>query len=243
MKINKVSVVIPARNEEATIGKVLDELNSAMAALPHFKFEALVVVDNPQDLTIGAAQAKGARIVINPRALGKGAALAAGFEQAAGDAIVMFDSDGSHNPRDIGRFLDALEQGAGMVVGSRVLGGSDDHNVIRLFGNAVFTLIFSGLFGTTIMDVLNGYKAFVRDVATGAKHRAKGFDCEIEIAARAIRKGYPLVEIATHENKRAGGKMKSRAFRDGFAILLAVLREGLAYRAWRCCHRRQRQEM
>jgi glycosyltransferase involved in cell wall biosynthesis len=240
MPIQKVSVVIPARNEEATIGPVLDELNAAIARLPCYRFEILVVVDNPQDLTIGMAQARGARIVLNPRAIGKGAALATGFSQAAGDAIIIFDSDGSHNPRDIGIFLDALERGAGLVVGSRVLGGSDDHNVIRLFGNAVFTLMFSVLFGTTIMDVLNGYKAFVRDVAVGYKHKAKGFDCEIEIAARAIRQGYPLVEVATHENKRAGGKMKSRAFRDGFAIMLAVLREGLAYRAWRLCHWRKR---
>ncbi len=237
MKLNNVSVVIPARNEEATIGKVLDELNAAILTLPRFQFETLVVVDNPQDPTIGVAQAKRARVVINPLARGKGAALAAGFEQAAGDAIVMFDSDGSHNPGDIGRFLEALEQGAGLVVGSRVLGGSDDHNVVRLFGNAVFAFLFSSLFGVTVMDVLNGYKAFVRDVATGAKHHAKGFDCEIEIAARAIRKGYALVEVTTHENKRAGGKMKSRAMRDGFAILMTVLREGLAYRAWRCFHR------
>ena len=127
MPIQKVSVVIPARNEEATIGPVLDELNGAIARLPRYRFETLVVVDNPQDPTIGMAQ-------------------------------------------------------------------------------------------------------------------VKGFDCEIEIAARAIRQGYPLVEVATHENKRAGGKMKSRAFRDGFAIMLAVLREGLAYRAWRLFHWRRWKE-
>ena len=140
MPIQRVSVVIPARNEEATIGPVLDELNAAIARLPRYRFETLVVVDNPQDLTIGVAQAKGARIVLNPRAIGKGTALATGFGQSTGDAIIIFDSDGSHNPRDIGLFLDALEHGAGLVVGSRVLGGSDDHNVIRLFGNAVLLM-------------------------------------------------------------------------------------------------------
>lgn len=73
--------------------------------------------------------------------------------------------------------------------------------------------------------------------ATIGVAQARG--ARIILNPRAIRQGYPLVEVATHENKRAGGKMKSRAFRDGFAIMLAVLREGLAYRTWRLCHWRR----
>jgi len=61
--------------------------------------------------------------------------------------------------------------------------------VIRLFGNALFTVLFSLLFGTTLMDTLNGYKAFRREVVSGYKPRAAGFDVEIEIVAKAIRKG------------------------------------------------------
>lgn len=239
MSIKQVSVVIPARNEQDTIGPVLDTLNSAIARIPRYRFETLVVVDDPADLTAAIAQSKSARIIINTRGHGKGSALYTGFRTAAGDVLVIFDSDGSHNPADIGLFLDAIEKGAGLVIGSRVLGGSSDHDVIRLFGNALFTVLFSILFGTTIMDILNGYKAFVKDVVSGYKPKTGGFDVEIEITAQAIRKGYMIAEVQTHENKRAGGRMKSRAFRDGFAILWACLREGLKYRSWRLFHRRR----
>ena len=89
------------------------------------------------------------------------------------------------------------------------------------------------------MDTLNGYKAFVKGVVSGYKPKAGGFDVEIEIAAQAVRKGYVITEVQTHENKRAGGRMKSHAIRDGFAILRACLREGAGYRLWRIFHRRR----
>lgn len=239
MSIKQVSVVIPVRNEQDTIGPVLDALNAAIGKLPQYRFETIVVVDDPADPTAAIARSKSARIVINTRGRGKGAALYTGFHNARGEALVIFDSDGSHNPADIDLFLEALEEGAGLVIGSRVLGGSSDHNVIRLFGNALFTVLFSILFGTTLMDTLNGYKAFVKGVVSGYKPMAGGFDVEIEITAQAVRKGYTIAEVKTHENKRTGGRMKSHALRDGFAILWACLREGLAYRSWRLFHRRR----
>lgn len=234
--MKSISVVIPARNEETTIGKILDDLNGAISGFPQYSFEVIVVIDSADDPTGALARNKGAQVVFNQCGKGKGAALASGFKSAKGDAIIMFDSDGSHNPKDIGIFLAALEKGAGLAIGSRVVGGSDDQNVIRLFGNAVFTFLFSLLFGVNIMDVLNGYKAFLSKVVAGCRHRAKGFDVEIEIAAQAVRKGYKIVEVSTHENRRSGGVMKSHALRDGFQILLAILREGSSYRLWRLFH-------
>ena len=236
--VKKVSVVIPARNEQDTIVPVLQALNGAIA-LDGGKhaFEIVVVVDSAEDLTIPVAKAQGALCLINDKGRGKGNALYHGFRNAAGDAIVVIDSDGSHNGRDLNLFVAALDQGYGMVIGSRVLGGSSDHNVIRLFGNALFTVLFSLLFGTSLMDTLDGYKGFVKEAVVGYRPRAGGFDIEIELVARAIRKGYRILEIPTHENRRAGGQMKSRAIRDGWHILVACLREGLGYRLARACGR------
>jgi len=234
--VKSVSVVIPARNEESTIGGILDDLNGAKAGCPQYSFEVIVVIDSADDPTGAIARAKGAQVMLNHLGKGKGAALETGFKAAQGEAIIMFDSDGSHNPKDIGIFVDALEKGAGLAIGSRVVGGSDDQNVIRLFGNAVFTFLFSLLFGVNIMDVLNGYKAFRREIIADCRHRAKGFDVEIEIAAQAVRKGYLIVEVSTHENRRSGGTMKSHALRDGFQILWAILRDGAGYRMWRLFH-------
>jgi glycosyltransferase involved in cell wall biosynthesis len=176
--------------------------------------------------------------MVNDSGRGKGNALYTGFRNAAGDVIVTFDSDGSHHPEDIGRFLEEMENGAGLVIGSRVLGGSDDHNVIRLFANGLFTMLFSILFGTTLMDTLNGYKAFAKEVVSGYRPRARGFDVEVEIVARALGKGLNVSEIASHEDRRSGGRMKSHAIRDGFHILTACLREGLKFRIRRLFRRR-----
>jgi glycosyltransferase involved in cell wall biosynthesis len=230
MTIQKVSVVIPAKHEHETIGPVLERLNDAVRKLPQYKFETIVVIDNPEDLTNAAATQHGAGVIINQAGRGKGNALYTGFRAATGEAIATFDSDGSHYPEDIGRFLEEIEKGAGLVIGSRVLGGSDDHNVVRLFANALFTMMFSILFGTTLMDTLNGYKVFVKDVVNGYRPKARGFDVEVEIVARAVGKGLKVVEIASHEDRRSGGHMKSNAVRDGFFILWACFREGMRFR-------------
>jgi len=232
----RVSVVIPARNEDLTIGPVLEQLRETIGRLPQYAFETIVVVDDEKDPTIAVARAHGARVVINPHHLGKGNALYYGFRQAAGEVLVIFDSDGSHDPRELDRFLVEIERGAGMVIGSRVLGGSDDHDVIRLFGNALFTMLMSVLFSTTLMDTLNGFKVFRKELVAGYTPRAKGFDVEIELVAKAIRSGCRIVEVRAHESRRAGGRMKSRAVRDGFAILRACLREGFKFRVWQLFH-------
>ena len=229
-RIEKISVVIPARNEQETIGPVLAALNVATRSVAGCSFETIVVVDSLADGTVAVAQSLGARVLVNDRPRGKGSALYCGFRHAAGDAIVIFDADGSHNPADIGVFVGALRQGAGLVIGSRVLGGSHDHDVVRLFGNALFTVLFSFLFRTSLMDTLNGYKAFRREIVSGYVPRAHGFDVEIEIVARAISRGCRIEEVSTHENRRTGGRMKSRAVRDGFHILIACLREGARFR-------------
>jgi glycosyltransferase involved in cell wall biosynthesis len=234
--IKTVSVVIPARHEQDTIGPVLDALNNAIAAMPRYKFETLVVVDSMADLTVQVAEAKGAKVLVNDKLKGKGNALYFGFNRTKGEVIVTFDSDGSHNPADLPRFVEELEKGFGLVIGSRVMGGSTDHDVIRLFANALFTVMVSLLFRMTLMDTLNGYKAFRRDVVLGYQPKTKGFDVEIEIVAKAVRKGYGIVEIPAHESRRAGGRMKSHAIRDGFYLLWACLREGLSYQAWRFFH-------
>jgi glycosyltransferase involved in cell wall biosynthesis len=238
MSFSEVSVVIPARNEQETLGPILDRLNAAIQRLPQYRFETLVVVDSEADLTIPVAKSRGATVVLSDSGRGKGNALYTGFRKAAGEVLVIFDSDGSHNPEDIGLFLAEIEKGAGLVIGSRVLGGSHDHNVIRLFGNALFTMLMSVLFGTTLMDSLNGYKAFVKGVVTGYRPKARGFDIEIEIVAQAIAKGYKTAEVPSHENQRAGGKMKSNAVVDGYHIMVACLREGAKYQ-WRRLFRRR----
>ena len=101
------------------------------------------------------------RIVTQTRR-GKGNALACGFEASTGDIIVMLDADGSANPGEIARFVDALRSGADFAKGSRFLpgGGSADITYLRRAGNWFFSALVNTLFGTRYSDLCYGYNAF-----------------------------------------------------------------------------------
>ena len=119
----KVSVVIPAHNEEETLPWVLKDLNDTIATLRHAEFEVICVDDHSSDATASIATGFGALVVQNHDRNGKGMALRKGFERATGDIIVMMDADYSHRPEAIPLFLQALQGDVGLVIGSRVFGG------------------------------------------------------------------------------------------------------------------------
>ena len=138
-KLKKISVVIPARNEEETIGLVLDDLNKVIAGLKEYSFEVIVVDDKSQDATAETAVKNGAKVICNKGRSGKGNALVCGFKEATGEYIVMMDADYSHKSEDIPALIKPLESGAGLVVGSRIYGGSDEYTRVRAFGNIFLT--------------------------------------------------------------------------------------------------------
>jgi glycosyltransferase involved in cell wall biosynthesis len=233
MRIKKVSIVIPAKNEEETIGRVMDEINDFVSKNRKYAFETIVVVDSETDKTVPVARDKGARVVINSHSSGKGRALDFGFKNCTGDVIVMMDGDCSHNPYEMELFFKAIEDGADFVVGTRALGGSSEYEIIRLFGNTNLTALFCFLFWVMKTDALNGYKAFLREIVDGYTCKAKGLNIEIELLARALKLGYKTAEVPSHENERAGGVRKSRTLFHGFEILFSIITEGLSYRFMR----------
>src|SRR5687767_4499570 len=112
-----LSIVIPARNEEETIGRVLQDLNAVLPTLYGYQTEVIVVDDRSTDRTAAIAASLGARVVGNPRKSGKGTALRAGFENATGELICMMDADYSHRPEDLPEFLKAMREGVGLIIG------------------------------------------------------------------------------------------------------------------------------
>jgi glycosyltransferase involved in cell wall biosynthesis len=122
--MTKISVVIPAKNEEINIGRVLQDLSDSLRQVGGYEFEIICVDDHSTDRTAAVAQACGAKVIHNKRASGKGMALRAGFESATGDIFVMMDADYSHRAEELPLLLDAFKDGIGLVIGSRVVGGS-----------------------------------------------------------------------------------------------------------------------
>ncbi len=226
---HSVSIVIPARNEEDSIGMVLDEVFAEIRHLPAYAFEVLVVDNNSTDRTAEISRLKGATVLRETRP-GKGMALAAGFAAATGEIIIMMDADFSHNAAEFGQFLAKIGEGYGLVIGSRQLGRSDEYTLTRKFGNLFLTASFRLLFGYDLTDALNGFKAFRREVVTEDGCTSRDFEIEIELIYYALKRGLTVGEVISHERQRLGGVMKSHALIHGPKFLAAILKYGLRYR-------------
>lgn len=225
--MKKISVIIPAKDEEATLGSVLDDLNQTIAQMPDFETEVICVDDHSVDATANIARSFGARVVENTGKPGKGMALRAGFAAATGDILVMLDADYSHRAEELPRMLGALAEGVGLVIGSRVVGGSEEYTHVRALGNVFLSATLGLCTKRYLSDALNGFKVFRRDVFTDFQYTSKAFEIEIEIIANTLRKGYRVVEVSSNERARAGGEMKSRVVRHGTRFLLRIFWEGI----------------
>lgn len=229
-KIKSLSIVIPARNEELTIGNVLTEIKNTLKKLNHLKSEVIVIDDGSTDKTYEISKKYSRKVFKNTGEHGKGRALKFGFRKAKGDVVIMMDADHSHIASDIPKFLDKINEGYTLVIGSRALGGSEEYGIIRGSGNWFLSFAFRIFFGIKIMDALNGYKAFLKNVITNYDYKSRNYEIEIELISNALKEKGKITEIPSYERARAGGKMKSRALKDGFRFLRAIIKHGIRYR-------------
>src|SRR5262245_33168514 len=180
----RVSVVIPARDEEKNIGWVLRRM-------PDSVDEVILVDGLSRDATIEVAQMVLPQVVIvHEMQPGKGNALRAGFEAATGDVVVMIDADGSMDPADIPTFLDAIAAGHDVAKGSRFASsaaGSDDISRLRMWGNAGLLLLANLLYRTRHTDLCYGFLAFRKEALRVIGADAGGFEIEMQLVARATR--------------------------------------------------------
>jgi glycosyltransferase involved in cell wall biosynthesis len=230
----RVSIVIPALNEALNLSVVLPQL-------PHVH-EVILVDGGSVDGTVMAARrALPSIVTVLQRRSGKGNALAAGFSRVTGDVVVMFDADGSADPAEITRFVDALRSGADFAKGSRftVGGGSADITRIRRWGNWFLNLVFNLCFGTRYNDLCYGYNAFWSDLiplldlpdhASPASRPGRmmwgdGFEIETIINCRFAAAGVAISEVPSVEKVRMFGESNLRAVSDGVRVLKTLFTE------------------
>ena len=219
--MRRVSVVIPAKNEERNLGWV-------MRRMPTGVDEVILVDGNSSDRTIEVVLAiRTDTIVVNDREPGKGAALRAGFAAATGDYVVMLDADGSMDPVEIDRFVAALDAGHDLAKGSRFLpgGGTADISPLRQVGHVALLTFTNVLFGTRQTDLCYGYAAFRREAITPLSLDARGFEIESQLFLRAISSGLSVTEVPSFEAPRRFGTSNLRTFRDGWRVLRSIIRE------------------
>jgi glycosyltransferase involved in cell wall biosynthesis len=217
----RVSVVIPTLNEALNLPLVL-------ADIPESVHEIVIVDGLSTDGTPDVARAvrPDATIVLQT-GRGKGDALRCGFEVASGDILVMLDADGSANPAEIPRFVQALLDGADFAKGSRFCddGGSSDLTALRRFGNRVLSGTVNTLFRTSYSDLCYGYNAFWRHCLPAMSVDCAGFEIETLINIRVGRAGLNVQEVPSFERDRIYGQSNLRTFRDGGRVLRTILRE------------------
>ncbi len=200
----KTSVAIIARNEEKTIGKVIE-------AVGPYADEVIVVDGNSSDRTREVAEGLGVRVT-RDQGGGKGDGIREGIAASTGDVIVFIDADGSHEAGDIPAMVEPILRGeADLVVGSRWTGGSDELGgdvgmFIRSTGSSFITLLINYRWGVRLTDVENGFRAISRRAARAIDLQEKGFTIEQEMVMKCLKAGFTVREVPTHEYRRQGGR-------------------------------------
>jgi hypothetical protein len=217
----KITVVVPAMNEEHNIGVVLE-------CLPDDLHEVILVDGNSKDKTIEAAERAYPDIrVLTQNGRGKGDAFRTGFAAVTGNLVVMLDADGSADPAEIPRFVEALEAGADFAKGSRFLpgGGSADITKLRGLGNTFLSGTANLLHGTHFTDLCYGYNAFWSRCLPFISLDVPGFEVETLINLRIAGAGMKITEVPSYEADRISGQSNLNTFRDGFRVLGTILTE------------------
>jgi Glycosyl transferase family 2 len=217
----KITVVVPAMNEEKNIGQVLEQL-------PEGLHEVILVDGNSRDETIEAARRAYPSIrVLTQSGRGKGDAFRTGFAAVTGNVVVMLDADGSADPAEIPRFVEALEAGADFAKGSRFLegGGSADITRLRSLGNTFLSGSANILHGTHFTDLCYGYNAFWTRCLPFISLDVPGFEVETLINLRIAGAGMKITEVPSYEAERISGQSNLNTFRDGFRVMGTILRE------------------
>jgi glycosyltransferase involved in cell wall biosynthesis len=220
--VGGISVVIPARDESASIGAVVGKVRAVLAAA-----EIIVVDDGSTDGTAETARAQGAEVVRHPHPMGNGAAIKTGARRAQGDVLVFLDGDGQHNPEDIPRLLEGITAGHDLVVGAR--DAASQSSPWRFVANSVYNRLASWIVGQRIRDLTSGFRA-----ARAAPFREfldlypNGFSCPTTSTMAFFRAGYSVNYVPIKAARHTGGS-HIRLLHDGSRFFIIIFRIGTLY--------------
>jgi glycosyltransferase involved in cell wall biosynthesis len=229
-------IIIPAFNEEASVGKVVTEIREVIPGVP-----VIVIDDCSIDATASVAEAAGARVLRLPHHLGLGGGVQAGYKLAyelGYEYVIRLDGDGQHDPRDIPRIYEALlTSSCQMVIGSRFIqGNAVPTSFFRGLGVQFFRLILRPILGQWVRDPTSGFVGVNRQALQVFSTSFPLEYPEIEALVVLQRRAFRFLEVPCRMRRRMAGRSSITAVKSVYYILhvlLGVFVNILKFERWR----------
>ncbi len=228
----KLSVIIPAYNEEGGISKIIDRvlsIRSALEALGMTGPEVVVVDDGSRDRTVDIVRGyTGVKLIRHEKNRGYGGALKTGFHNATGDWFAFLDADGTYPPEHFPELCRAALGGADLVIGSRMAGAESEMPPVRRLGNVIFATLVSLVGNQRVSDSASGMRVFRREVLERLYPLPDGLNFTPVMSTRAIHENIKMVEVPIPYSERVG-RSKLSVVNDGMRFLNSIVWTALSY--------------
>ncbi len=219
----KISIIIPAKDEEQGLQGLLPQLRESYPDA-----EIIVVNDGSTDNTQQVCIDAGVRVVRHPYSKGNGASVKAGARTAKGDFLVFMDADGQHDPADVARLLQKVDEGFDLVVGARS-GRDSQASVTRWSANAFYNAFASWMVNRKIDDLTSGFRCAERRKFLSFLYLLpNGFSYPTTSTMAFFRAGYSVGFVPIKVAKRLG-KSHISLVKDGVRFLLIIFKVGTLY--------------
>ncbi len=216
--MKELTLVIPAKNEAECLPTVLNELKN-------FDCKKIIIIPKTDINTQSSIKNFDCKIIMQ-NGDGFGSALIQGIKEVETNFLCIFNADGSFDPKYLKNMFDELLNNCDFVFGSRYEkgGGSDDDTFLTFIGNKIFTFICNLFFGLNISDVLFTYVMGKTSAFKSLNLKRKDFRFCIELPVLVKLKKYKFISKSSYERSRLSGKKKVNELKDGFLILICILK-------------------
>ena len=216
---NKISIIIPCKNEKLSLDAVLKELKKLKLI-----DEIIIVLDSKKDNSIEVIKKNKCRYIIQKNK-GYGSAIIEGFKKAKNNYGCIFNADHSFKPNYLKKMF-ALSKTNDFIFGTRYKGnsGSEDDSLLTYIGNKIFSFICRNFLNIRLTDVLYTYVLCNTKKFNSIKFKNSDFRLCVELPYNVSKKSFRYTEISMFERRRLAGEKKVNEFKDGFLISMEIIR-------------------
>jgi len=230
----KLSVIIPAYNEEKTIIETLKRIQ--ITKKNKIEYEIIVINDGSKDNTSNLLKSNNElydKLIEYENNSGKGFAVKKGIEVSTGEYVIFQDADLEYDPVDFDKFIDLITNfNVDGIIGSRFVYSrfTRSHNIMNKFGNYILTFFFNVLYNTTFTDIYSCYFCFKKELLNYENLKTVGFEQHAEILCKVIKNGKYFYEVPISYNGRSHDEGKKIKFYHFFIVLFRIALERIPYK-------------